>query len=426
MRYQYVLFDLDGTLTESGEGIKKSIAYALSMLGVPPLSDAQLDKYIGPPLYTSFLESGVPKQDISRGEDFFHDRYHEVGWRENRVYPGIPRLLKSLRKNGAFVAVATAKPQVFAEKILRHFCLADYVDRIVGVELDNRVSEKTALIERALPEGADRAKACMVGDRLFDMEAAKATGVFPVGAGYGYGSTEELVRSGAEWVAGDVRDLTDFLLGDSPAEPGWFFTFEGTDGCGKSTQIAMAEQWLSERGYETVVTREPGGCPISERIRQVVLDVKALGMTDECEALLFAASRAQHVHDTILPALRAGKIVLCDRFLDSSIAYQAHGRELGESFVRQINAPALKCRQPDRTLYYSVDADTAAERVRKGSQPDRIELEKAAYFDRVRRAYEALLLTEPNRFRRVDANRSISEVFEDTKACLRDFLLDKE
>ena len=148
----------------------------------------------------------------------------------------------------------------------------------------------------------------MVGDRKFDVLGAKEAGIASLAVGYGYGT-----RKGWTPARPDVR-LTGGrlfgLLGVSRPR-GRFFTFEGTDGCGKSTQMALLGDWLTSRGWEVICTREPGGCPVAERIRQIVLsdaaDETGRAMTAECEALLFAASRAQHVHDVILPALKTAK-----------------------------------------------------------------------------------------------------------------------
>ena len=148
-------------------------------------------------------------------------------------------------------------------------------------------------------------------------------------------------------------------------------------------------------------------------------------MTAECEALLFAASRAQHVHDVILPALKAGKIVLCDRFLDSSIVYQGYGRELGEDFVRQINVPALKAR-PDRTFLYEIDEGAALSRATRGGHADRIEAEGVAYQRLVRSAYASLRAKEPERIQVVDGSGTIEEVFARTQRAVADCLNTKE
>lgn len=426
--FDYVLFDLDGTLTRSGEGITKSAAYAIERLGFAPLSQAELDRFVGPPLLTSFMEMcGMDEPAALEATRVFRERFESVGWRENAVYPGIAPLLRALRAAGKYLAIATAKPETFALRIARHFGMEPYLNRIVGAGMDDKHADKATIIARALPEGADRRRVVMVGDRKFDVLGAKAAGVSSLAVGYGYGSREELSACAPDLFAPDVDALFPLLGVRKPR--GRFVTFEGGDGCGKTTQMALLAQWLEERGWEIVKTREPGGCPIAERIRQIVLsdarDEAGRGMTAECEALLFAAGRAQHVHDVIAPGVAAGKLVLCDRFLDSSIVYQAHGRELGEDFVRLINTPASKAR-PDLTLLYQLDEREALRRAVQSGSPDRIEAEGAAYQARVRRAYAALVRAEPDRIRTVDAAGSIQDVFERTRRVAADFLDTKE
>ena len=135
---------------------------------------------------------------------------------------------------------------------------------------------------------------------------------------------------------------------------GTFITIEGTDGTGKSTQIALLAEFLRQKGLPVVLTREPGGTPIGEKIRQILLDVENGDMTPSTEALLYAASRAQHVSQTIRPALEAGAVVICDRFYDSSVVYQAYGRGLGEAMVQSINQWALDGLEPDCTLLFTL------------------------------------------------------------------------
>lgn len=426
--FDYVLFDLDGTLTRSGDGIKKSAAHAIAHLGYPPLTDEQLDTFVGPPLLESFMAMcGMDEHTALQAVEVYRERFGRVGWRENAVYAGIAPLLKALRAAGKFVALATAKPEVLARRIVEHFGLAPYLSAVVGISMTEHHADKAAIIQKALPAGADKRRAVMVGDRKFDVLGAREAGVTALAVGYGYGSREELEACAPDLFAPDVASLFPLLGVARPR--GAFITFEGTDGCGKSTQMALAGDWLEARGWEVVRTREPGGCQLSERIRALVLadarDENARGMTAECEALLFAASRAQHVHDVILPALEAGKIVLCDRFLDSSIVYQGFGRELGEDFIRQINAPARKA-CPDLTLLYEIDEREALGRATREGRPDRIEAEQDAYFARVRRAYEALAAAQPQRVRALDAAGSIEDVFSRTRRAVADFLTTKE
>ena len=148
---------------------------------------------------------------------------------------------------------------------------------------------------------------------------------------------------------------------------GKFITFEGCDGCGKSTQLALFDQYLTSEKIPHIFTREPGGGKISEAIRNLLLDGKNSEMTDECEALLYAAARVQHLHDRVEPALRAGKLVICDRYVDSSVAYQAGGRGLPEEFVRQINAAALGNYLPDATVFIDLPRRGLPQKTRRRS-----------------------------------------------------------
>ena len=426
--FDYIFFDLDGTLTRSGDGIKKSAAHAIAQVGYPALPDARLDAFVGPPLLESFMRfCGMDEATALRAVQLYRARFEDVGWRENAVYPGIAQLLRALRAAGKRTSIVTAKPERFAVRIAEYFGLAPYLDAVVGIPMNEHHADKAALIARALPAGADKARVVMVGDRKFDVLGAKDAGVSSLAVGYGYGTREELAACAPDFFAETVSDLFPLLGVERPR--GRFFTFEGNDGCGKSTQMALIGDWLAERGWEIVRTREPGGCPVAERIRALVLadaaDREARAMTAECEALLFAASRAQHVHDVILPALEAGKIVLCDRFLDSSIVYQGYGRELGEDFVRQINVPALKAR-PDRTFLYEIDEGAALRRATRGGHADRIEAEGVAYQRLVRSAYASLRAKEPERIQVVDGSGTIEEVFARTQRAVADCLNTKE
>jgi dTMP kinase len=419
MRYDWYLFDLDGTLTESDEGIVNCAKHALSELGVAPPSDEDLKRFIGPPLLWSFRSvAGLSEADARRATELYRARYSEFGWRENRVYPGIAPLLKAIRKRGGHVALASAKPEVFCRKILDYFGLSPYFDRVCGISLTDSAPEKADIISRALPDGVDLARCVMVGDREYDIDGARAVGIKSVGVLYGYGTEKEF--AGADFVAGTVADLSDYLVGER--DRGYFITFEGGDGCGKSTQFTLARDHFARRGWDVVSSREPGGCEIAERIRALVLDASVDGMTAECEALLYAAARAQHVREVIRPAVAGGKLMLCDRFLDSSIAFQAYGRELTEPAVRQINALAVDNLSPDLTLLYILDAKTARERVLKGGAPDRIEREGDAFVARVRHGYETLANREPGRFVTIDAARGISDVFPDTARAISELI----
>ncbi len=410
LKYDYCLFDFDGTIADTGEGICKSVAYSLEKMGRPVPDMSVLKRFIGPPLHDSYMEfCGLNDEEAERAILLYRERYAEVGLFESYLYPGIAMLLRALKKTGAYVAIASAKPQVFLERLAEHFGIDTCLDAIVGIGMGRHSADKRDLIQNALPQGADPARACMVGDRRFDIEAAKALGLTAVGADYGYSLPGELTGAGADVVYDDVASMTRAMLGEMPT--GRFITLEGSDGCGKSTQIALLKDWLTQRGFEVVLTREPGGCPISERIREVILSLDSKGMSAECEALLYAASRIEHVREVIRPALECGKIVICDRFLDSSIAYQAYGRELGEDFIRQINRQADLEARPQLTLLLEVNREESRRRMAKGAPLDRLELEKEDFFSRVQQGFDAVAKAEPQRVRRIDASRSIEDVF---------------
>lgn len=199
---------------------------------------------------------------------------------------------------------------------------------------------------------------------------------------------------------------------------GTFITFEGCEGAGKSTQIRLLSQYLAERGKECVVTREPGGSAISEAIRAVILDGKNTAMTDECEALLYAAARAQHLSDTVLPALEAGKMVLCDRYIFSSFAYQGYGRGLDMDFLRAVNSFALQGHMPDITLFLDIPPRSAFERKHGADQNDRIEQAGEAFHARVYQGYLRLAEEYPGQIVRVDCSGTKFETNEKIRALL--------
>lgn len=197
---------------------------------------------------------------------------------------------------------------------------------------------------------------------------------------------------------------------------GLFITFEGCDGCGKSTQARLLKEELEKRGISCVLTREPGGGKISEAIRAMILDGKNAEMTDECEALLYAAARAQHLHDTVEPALRAGKVVLCDRYVDSSFAYQAAARGLGDDFVAKINAFALEKYLPDLTFFVDLTAEEAFCRKHGADKNDRLEQAGLAFHKKVYAGFVRRAEAEKERFVVLDGKKSIAELKQDVLA----------
>lgn len=194
-----------------------------------------------------------------------------------------------------------------------------------------------------------------------------------------------------------------------------FITFEGGEGSGKSTVIREIARRIEERGREVVLTREPGGTPISEEIRNVILDKRNTDMDPRTEALLYAASRRQHVVQKIIPALKEGKVVISDRYLDSSLAYQGNARGLGMASVFNMNLFATEGLEPDLTLFFDLEPETGIERIE--ANPDRevnrLDLEKLSFHQKVRQGFEKLLKENPHRMVRIDASRHLDEVIED-------------
>ena len=407
--YDAVLFDLDGTLTRSEEGILNCVRYALVKMGREIPQEQTLRAFIGPPLYGSFRDlCGMEEAQCIQAVALYRERYAKIGLFENAVYPGIRVLLQKLKKAGVWLAVATGKPQGLTERILDHFGLSKFFQAVAGISEDDREADKKQLIRRALP--ARYEKAVMVGDRRFDMEGARGTGITAVGVTYGYGGREELQNAGADHIVPSVADLAALLCPDMPAPRGFFLSVEGLDGSGKSTQVDLLEKHLHQWGFEVKRTREPGGCPIAEKIRHVVLDIANLGMSATCEALLYAASRAQHVREVIRPSVNQGMVVLCDRFVDSSIAYQGGGRQLGVPQVAAINAPAVDGLMPDCTVYIDINHEEALKRRGKASALDRIEVEPLSFHARVEEAFRRLILENGNRYVTVDGTLSPEEI----------------
>jgi dTMP kinase len=191
---------------------------------------------------------------------------------------------------------------------------------------------------------------------------------------------------------------------------GLFISIEGPDGSGKSTQIENIRKFFADKNIEIVFTREPGGTPIGERIREIILDNSFKEMDYMTEAMLYAASRAQHVAQIIRPALEAGKVVVCDRFVDSSIAYQGYGRHLGEA-VEVINSYAVKECMPDVTFLLKVDPNVGKTRIKANRETeDRLEHEKMAFHREVLEGYLELEKQYPGRIVGIDASMGIEEI----------------
>lgn len=196
---------------------------------------------------------------------------------------------------------------------------------------------------------------------------------------------------------------------------GFFLNFEGIEGCGKTSQLRGLARRLRALGYQVVETREPGGPPISEQIRTILLDPKNRGMDARCELLLYLASRAQHVADTIHPALEKGCVVLCDRFADATMAYQGYGRGLAPAAVARLNRFATAGLEPDLTIVLDVPVAVGLTRKRRAGGLDRLDRERESFHEAVRRGYLRIAKQNPRRVRVVDGTAS-----ENVVACAID------
>lgn len=200
---------------------------------------------------------------------------------------------------------------------------------------------------------------------------------------------------------------------------GKFITFEGCDGCGKSTQLKLLSDYLSAQGVAHIFTREPGGGKISESIREILLNGKNAEMSDACEALLYAAARAQHLSDKVEPALQAGKLVVCDRYVDSSFAYQAYARGLGFDFIEKINAFALQNYLPDLTVFIELTPKEAFLRKNGADENDRLEQAGMAFHERVYQGYVELAKKYPERIVCVNGRQSPQAIFAEVLSLLK-------
>ncbi|MCS7315068.1 MAG: dTMP kinase [Bryobacterales bacterium] len=203
---------------------------------------------------------------------------------------------------------------------------------------------------------------------------------------------------------------------------GRFISFEGVDGAGKTTQTALLADWLRDRGFDVVVAVEPGGTPVGEQIRAILLDKRNSELAPEAELLLYFASRAQNVARVIRPALARGAIVLSDRYTDSTIAYQAYGRGLGEPVVRELHRLACGDLWPDLTLLLDLDPDIGLQRALQRGVLNRMDEQARDFRRRVREAYRQLADREPERFRVIDAAGEIAQVAAEVQTAVLAFL----
>ncbi len=196
---------------------------------------------------------------------------------------------------------------------------------------------------------------------------------------------------------------------------GFFITFEGTEGSGKTTVIEKVEQYYIKKGYNVIRTREPGGSKIAEDIRNVILDVNNTNMDSITEAMLYAASRRQHLVEKVIPYLEKGYIVLCDRFIDSSLAYQGHARELGIDKVYQLNLIATNGLLPDATIYIDVRPEVGLSRIKNNNrEQNRLDLEKLSFHEKVYEGYYLVSQMFQERFKVINGEQTREKVLSDT------------
>ena len=200
---------------------------------------------------------------------------------------------------------------------------------------------------------------------------------------------------------------------------GLFITFEGADGCGKTTQLNLLEKYLKDKGLDVIVTREPGAKGLGEKFREILLNYDGI-VSDRCESFLFLADRAQNIDTIVKPAVSSGKIVLCDRHIDSSVAYQGYGRGLDIQQIKNLNTIAAGGMLPDLTLVFDIDIETSMQRV--GNNKDRMENSGNEFFNRVRNGYLELAKQESDRIKVVDSTASIDDIHNKVKNIVLDLL----
>jgi len=207
---------------------------------------------------------------------------------------------------------------------------------------------------------------------------------------------------------------------------GRFITIEGGEGVGKTTNLDLVERLIRDSGHALVRTREPGGTPLAERIRELLLDPAHAGMADDCELLLVFAARAEHLARVIRPALEAGQWVLCDRFTDATYAYQGYGRGLSLERIAELERMVQGGLRPDLTLLLDVPVETGLARASARGELDRFEQEQQAFFERVREGYLARAAAEPERFRVIDAGQPLEAVQARIRELVQAFILEAE
>lgn len=203
---------------------------------------------------------------------------------------------------------------------------------------------------------------------------------------------------------------------------GKFIVFEGIDGAGKTTQLSLLKNYLQQQGYDVLSTREPGGTPVGEEIRNILLNPAHGDLHQRTEVLLYASARSQLVFNKIIPALEQGKIVICDRFVDSTLAYQGYGRQIPLDFLHQINGLATGGVKADMVLVFDLTVEESQSRVNKRSKSDRLEREEQDFFDRVRQGYLEICRQQPSNHRVLDASMPVQQLHHEVRGVVEEML----
>lgn len=337
---QYLLFDLDGTLTDPMVGITSSVQYALEKFGIHVRYLKELIPFIGPPLAESFQKFyGFSKEDAEKAIQYYREYYAPKGIFENEVYEGIPEMLAHLTEAGFTLLVATSKPTVFARKVLKHFGMEDYFSFVGGSELDGSRTKKAEVISYILKTcGIEAKEAIMIGDRRHDIEGGKACGLESVGVLYGYGTEQELTEAGADHIIRTVAELGDYLRnqGENPAKLTWYDRLKGRTEEGKETDMIrfgmigtgkIAEKFWQANRYGKDFELTAVYSRTLERARQFGFqkgqlqyfdDLEAFANSDCIDAVYVASPNCCH-YEQVMTLLKAGKHVLCEKPMASNL-----------------------------------------------------------------------------------------------------------
>lgn len=337
---QYLLFDLDGTLTDPMVGITSSVQYALEKFGIHVRYLKELIPFIGPPLAESFQKFyGFSKEDAEKAIQYYREYYAPKGIFENEVYEGIPEMLAHLTEAGFTLLVATSKPTVFARKVLKHFGMEDYFSFVGGSELDGSRTKKAEVISYILKTcGIEAKEAIMIGDRRHDIEGGKACGLESVGVLYGYGTEQELTEAGADHIIRTVAELEDYLRnqGENPAKLTWYDRLKGRTEEGKETDMIrfgmigtgkIAEKFWQANRYGKDFELTAVYSRTLKRARQFGFqkgqlqyfdDLEAFANSDCIDAVYVASPNCCH-YEQVMTLLKAGKHVLCEKPMASNL-----------------------------------------------------------------------------------------------------------